>query len=166
MTEKQRIGFIGAGNIGGGIAANLVADGHQVTVHDKDPQRLEPLVRAGARAAGSAAEVARSAAITFMSLPTPPIMDAVSREWLEAALADSVLVDLTTNAPATVRAIGARLSGAGRHLLECPLTGGAPGARARMLVFMVGGERAIYERCAPLLATIGRASFYMGPLGS
>src|SRR5206468_3023775 len=53
-----------------------------------------------------------------------------------------------------------------RHLLEAPLTGGAPGAQARMLVFMVGGERAVYERCRPILEKLGRAVFHMGPLGS
>jgi 3-hydroxyisobutyrate dehydrogenase-like beta-hydroxyacid dehydrogenase len=61
--------------------------------------------------------------------------------------------------------VGARLQAGGRHLLEAPLTGGAPGAQARMLVFMVGGERAIFERCRPLLDKLGRATFFMGPLG-
>jgi len=166
MADAQRLGFIGLGNIGGGVAANLVADRHEVTVHDLDRARVDALVKRGARAAASAAEVARSSAITFTSLPTPAIMDAVSREWLEGAPPDSVLIDLTTNAPATVRAIGERVRNAGRHFLECPLTGGAPGAKARMLVFMVGGDRQIYDRCLPLLRSIGRASFYMGPLGT
>src|SRR5262249_28969571 len=75
------------------------------------------------------------------------------------------LVDLSTNAPAVVQAIGARLAAAGRHLLEAPLTGGAPGAKARMLVFMVGGEPAVFERCRPLLDRLGRATFHLGPLG-
>jgi 3-hydroxyisobutyrate dehydrogenase-like beta-hydroxyacid dehydrogenase len=166
MADAQRLGFIGLGNIGGGVAANLVADGHEVTLHDLDRARVDALVQRGARAASSAAEVARSATITFTSLPTPAIMDAVAREWLEGAPPDSVLIDLTTNAPATVRAIGERVQKAGRHFLECPLTGGAPGAKARLLVFMVGGDRQIYERCLPLLRSIGRASFYMGPLGA
>jgi 3-hydroxyisobutyrate dehydrogenase-like beta-hydroxyacid dehydrogenase len=64
-----------------------------------------------------------------------------------------------------VRTVGARLAEQGRHLLESPLTGGAPGAQARMLVFMVGGEPAVYERCRPVLATLGRAVFHVGPLG-
>ena len=57
------------------------------------------------------------------------------------------------------------LGAAGRHLLEAPLTGGAPGAQARMLVFMVGGDRVVYERCLPLLRSLGRAVFHIGPLG-
>jgi 3-hydroxyisobutyrate dehydrogenase-like beta-hydroxyacid dehydrogenase len=61
--------------------------------------------------------------------------------------------------------VGARLAAAGRHLLEAPLTGGAPGAQARMLVFMVGGERHVYERCLPILQRLGRATFHVGALG-
>jgi len=161
----KRLGIIGAGNIGGAIAANLVADGHAVVVHDADPARCRPLVAAGAAAAGSAGEVAAQSEITFASLPGPAVMEAVAQEWLAGAARGAVLVDLTTNAPATIRSVGARLAAAGRHLLEAPLTGGAPGAQARMLVFMVGGEREVYERCLPLLTKLGRAVFHMGPLG-
>jgi 3-hydroxyisobutyrate dehydrogenase-like beta-hydroxyacid dehydrogenase len=159
------LGVIGAGNIGGAIAANLVADGHRVAVHDTDPARVEALVQAGAHAAGSPAEVARRSEITFTSLPTPAIMESVATAWLDGARPGALLVDLSTNAPAMVRAVGARLAVAGRHLLEAPLTGGAPGAQARMLVFMVGGEQEAYERCRPVLERLGRATFYLGPLG-
>src|SRR5207249_4681109 len=128
--------------------------------------RCGPLVAAGAAVAASPAEVAERSEITFTSLPTPVVMETVARGWLETAPRGAVLVDLTTNAPATVRRVGDRFAAAERHLLEAPLTGGAVGARARQLVFMVGGERTVYERCLPLLQTLGRATFYLGPLGA
>jgi 3-hydroxyisobutyrate dehydrogenase-like beta-hydroxyacid dehydrogenase len=162
----QRIGVIGLGNIGGAIAANLIADGHDVRVHDLDPTRVESLVAAGAKAAPSATALAKHTEVVFTSLPNPAIMDAVATAWLAGATPGAVLVDLSTNAPTTVRAVGARVSAAGCHLLEAPLTGGAPGAKMRMLVFMVGGDVAVYERCKPLLDKLGRASFHIGPLGS
>jgi 3-hydroxyisobutyrate dehydrogenase-like beta-hydroxyacid dehydrogenase len=165
MSAQRRIGVIGAGNIGGAIAANLIADGHAVTVHDADPARVRTLVDAGAAAVASPAAVGERSEITFTSLPTPAIMAAVADAWLGGAPADAVLVDLSTNAPATVREVGARLAAAGRHLLEAPLTGGAPGAQARMLVFMLGGERAVVERCRPVLEKLGRAVFHLGDLG-
>ena len=166
MSESgRRVGVIGAGNIGGAIAANLVADGHLVTVHDPDPVRTAPLGAAGATIVPSPAAVAERSEITFTSLPSPVVMEQVAEGWLGGAPVDAILVDLSTNAPATVRAVGARLAAAGRHLLEAPLTGGAPGAQARMLVFMVGGDAAIYARCRPLLDRLGRASFHLGPLG-
>ena len=161
----KRLGVIGAGNIGGAIAANLVADGHAVVVHDTDPARCAPLVKAGATRADGARAVAEWSEITFMSLPTPAVVEAVAEEWLRGAARDAVLVDLSTNAPATVRTIGRRLEAAGRHFLEAPLTGGAPGAQSRMLVFMVGGDAAVYARCLPILERLGRAVFHMGPLG-
>jgi 3-hydroxyisobutyrate dehydrogenase-like beta-hydroxyacid dehydrogenase len=92
-------------------------------------------------------------------------MERVAGEWLGGAAPGAVLIDLSTNAPATVRAVAARLSAAGRHLLEAPLTGGAPGAQARMLVFMVGGEPEVFERCRPLLEKLGRATFHVGTHG-
>jgi 3-hydroxyisobutyrate dehydrogenase-like beta-hydroxyacid dehydrogenase len=165
MSTGERVGVIGLGNIGGAVAANLVADGFHVSVYDLDQNRVQSLVGAGARAASSAAQVGERCTITFLSLPTPSAMDAVAEEWLAGAPRDAILVDLTTNAPVVVQRVGARLSAAGRHLLECPLTGGAPGAQARMLVFMVGGEPVVYERVRPLLAKLGRASFHMGGLG-
>lgn len=165
-VTKMRLGFIGLGNIGGAIAANLAADGHALRVHDPDAARADRLASAGAAVVASAAEVARGSGITFVSVPTPAIMESVADEWLAASDPDAVLIDLTTNAPETVRRVGARIAGAGRHLLECPLTGGAPGAKARMLTFIVGGEAAVFERCKPLLATVGRAIFHLGPLGT
>lgn len=160
-----RVGVIGLGNIGGAVAANLAADGHAVTVYDTDTGRLATAAAGGAHPAADVAAVARAAEITFTSLPTPPVFAAVADDWLAAATAEAVLVDLSTNAPSVVRAIGARLAAAGRHLVEAPLTGGAPGAQARLLVFMVGGTDAAVARVRPLLERLGRATFHVGPLG-
>jgi 3-hydroxyisobutyrate dehydrogenase-like beta-hydroxyacid dehydrogenase len=160
------VGVIGLGNIGGAIAANLVADGHAVAVFDTDAARATALASNGARAADSASAVARASEITFTSLPAPSVFDAVASEWLAGAGHDAILVDLSTNAPATVRAVGARLAAAGRHLLEAPLTGGAPGAQARMLVFMVGGAPDVLARVQPLLERLGRATIRVGGLGT
>jgi 3-hydroxyisobutyrate dehydrogenase-like beta-hydroxyacid dehydrogenase len=120
----------------------------------------------GASPAADARELASKAEISFLSLPTPAVVRAVAEQWLRGAAPGSVLVDLSTNAPATVRELGALLAKQGCHLLEAPLTGGAPGAKARMLVFLVGGEPAVFERCRPVLAKLGRATFFFGPLGA
>ena len=159
------IGVIGLGNIGGAIAANLIADGHAVAVFDTDAERCARLAANGGRAAASAAAVGHSSDITFTSLPTPSAFEAVAAQWVEGAAPGAILVDLSTNAPAMVRSVGARLAAAGRHLLEAPLTGGAPGAQARMLVFMVGGEPPVFERVRPLLERLGRATLRVGDLG-
>lgn len=158
----MRVGVIGTGNIGGPIAANLLADGHDLIVYDVDPARTAGL---GARVASDAAGVGAHAEVTFTSLPTPAVMNAVVDAWASAAAPGSVLVDLSTNAPAVVRSVGERVRAGGRHLLEAPLTGGKPGAQNRALVFMVGGEPEVFARCKPLLERLGRAVFHIGPLG-
>ncbi|HUC36969.1 MAG TPA: NAD(P)-dependent oxidoreductase [Acidimicrobiales bacterium] len=161
------IGLIGLGNIGGAIGANLLADGHRLTVLDVDAARLEPLTKAGAQAARTPAEVSSASDITLLSLPSPRVMQDVSAKWLEgAAGSGKILVDLTTNSPSAVREVGAKLAAAGASFVEAPLTGGAPGARNRQLVFIVGGDDAPVAKVTPLLETIGRATFHLGPLGS
>jgi 3-hydroxyisobutyrate dehydrogenase-like beta-hydroxyacid dehydrogenase len=165
-ASLERLGFIGLGNIGSGMCANLLTDGHQVTAFDIDQQRLDAQVGAGALAGSDASEVAAASDITFLSLPTPEIMAAVSEDWLRGAAPGSLLVDLTTNSPATVREVGRRVEAAGCHLVEAPLTGGAPGARNRQLVFIVGGDDEQVTRVAPLFDALGRGTFHLGALGA
>ena len=168
QLEPRDIGFIGLGNIGGALAANLLADGHRLTVFDIDSIKVASLTAAGGTAAGSVDEVAKAADITFLSLPTPEVMEAVADAWLGvSAGSGKVLVDLSTNSPSVVRNIGNRLAASGTHLVEAPLTGGAPGARNRQLVFIVGSDDAgVFERIEPILQSLGRGTFLMGPLGS
>ncbi len=165
-NTDARIGFIGLGNIGGGMCANLLADGQSVTAFDTDPGRLATQVEAGAHAGKSPEDVAANSDITFLSLPTPEIMAAVSEEWLRGAAPGSLLVDLTTNSPATVRSVGRRLAAGGCHLVEAPLTGGAIGSRNRQLVFIIGGDADQVARVAPLFESLGRGQFHLGPLGT
>jgi 3-hydroxyisobutyrate dehydrogenase-like beta-hydroxyacid dehydrogenase len=157
------IGVIGLGNIGGAIATNLVADGRAVMVHDADAGRAEAV--AGAVAAGSVTGVAKGSEVTLLSLPTPTVVDEVAVEWAGAAATGSILVDLSTNRPASVRALGARLGQSGHHLVEAPLTGGAIGAEKRLLVFMVGGDDEPVARARAVLEPLGRALFHVGALG-
>jgi 3-hydroxyisobutyrate dehydrogenase-like beta-hydroxyacid dehydrogenase len=156
-------GVIGLGNIGGHIAANLVADGNDVVVHDLDTVAMTAV--AGATATPDVASVARMADVTLLSLPTPDVVAAVAAEWAGAAAPGAVLVDLSTNSPVVVRELGERLAASGHHLVEAPLTGGAIGAEKRMLVFMVGGEDGPVARVLPVLEPLGRATFHVGGLG-
>ncbi len=156
-------GVIGLGNIGGHIAANLVADGNEVVVHDVDADAMAAIT--GATAAADVASVAHQADVTLLSLPTPEVVSGVAAAWARAAAPGAVLVDLSTNSPAVVRELGERLAASGHHLVEAPLTGGAIGAEKRMLVFMVGGDDEPVARVLPVLEPLGRATFHVGALG-
>jgi 3-hydroxyisobutyrate dehydrogenase-like beta-hydroxyacid dehydrogenase len=160
----MNLGVIGLGNIGGSIATNLVADGDTVTVSDLDVSRAAAI--AGATAVKTVGEVAEAAEITITSLPTPDVVDAVADEWAAAAPAGSILLDLSTTFPARNRAVHERLADSGHHFVEAPLTGGAPGAASRALVFMVGGDDEPVSRCLPVLERLGRATFHLGPVGT
>jgi 3-hydroxyisobutyrate dehydrogenase-like beta-hydroxyacid dehydrogenase len=158
-----RVGVIGLGNIGGAVAANLVADGDDVVVADIDPARAAAI--AGARP-GDVAAVARASEITITSLPTPEVVAEVASAWAAAAPTDAILLDLSTSSPAGNRALAATLADTGHHFVEAPLTGGAVGAQKRSLVFMVGGDDEPVARCLPLLDRLGRATFHLGPVGA
>lgn len=160
------LGFVGLGNIGGAICSNLLADGHRLTVFDIDPARVDPLVAVGARAGTSAASVAEQSEWTFLSLPTPAVVQSATRQWMSAGCDGKILVDLSTNSPDTVRHLGELVAEAGAQFVEAPLTGGAIGARIRQLVFIVGGDDEAVGRVSPLLASLGRAVFHLGPLGA
>ena len=159
-----RVGMIGLGNIGGHVAVNLVADGHEVTVTDLDPARAEAVE--GAKAVPSAAEVGAASDVTLSSLPNPAVVTAVAREWAGAAAAGSVLCDLSTTLPSSNQAIAAELAASGHHFVEAPLTGGAWGAQGRSLVFMIGGDDDAVATCRPVLEPLGRAVFHVGPVGA
>ena len=158
------IGIIGLGNIGGAIAANVVADGHSVTVTDVDPERAKAID--GANVATSVAEVAAASEITITSLPTPAVVAAVAAEFASAAAPGSILLDISTTLPASNQEIAARLESSGHHFVEAPLTGGAVGAQGRSLVFMVGGDAEPVARVTPLLDQLGRATIHLGPVGT
>jgi 3-hydroxyisobutyrate dehydrogenase-like beta-hydroxyacid dehydrogenase len=158
-----RVGVIGLGNIGGAVAANLVADGDEVVVADIDPTRAAAV--AGATA-GDVAAVAAASEITLTSLPAPDDVAAVVSPWAAAAPAGAILLDLSTSSPAGNRALAEALAATGHHFVEAPLTGGAVGARNRSLVFMVGGDDEPVARCLPMLDRLGRATFHLGPVGA
>src|SRR3974390_3546406 len=131
------IGVIGLGNIGGHIAANLLADGNDVIVHDIDADAMAAI--AGATTATDVVTVGKQADVTLLSLPTPDIVSAVAAEGASAAAPGAVLVDLSTNSPGVVRELGQHLTRSGHHLVEAPLTGGALGGEERKPVLKIGG---------------------------
>ena len=135
----MQVGVIGLGNIGGHVAANLAADGHDVVVHDVDAGAHG--VRSTARRAARVGRRRRRGERGHGAVAArrPAVVRAVADEWAGAAAAGAVLVDLSTNSPEVVRELGARLTATGHHLVEAPLTGGAIGAENRMLV--VHGRR-------------------------
>jgi 3-hydroxyisobutyrate dehydrogenase len=164
---SRAVGFIGLGNMGWPMAANLVAAGYDVVVDDADPQRLAAFVAEhdGARAADGPATFASVDAVITM-LPDDRIVASVVDGGLSAALpSGAVIVDMSSSNPLGTRALGERLP-EGLALVDAPVSGGVPRALDGTLSIMVGGDDDAIGRVMELLEVLGEKLFRTGALGS
>ena len=163
------IGFIGLGNMGGPMAANLVAAGHEVVGFDVDPAALEAAVANGVIAAASAQDAAASAPVTITMLPAGAQVREVYRgeEGIIAAAPEgALLIDCSTIDVATARAVHQAAAEAGRAMLDAPVSGGVAGAAAGSLTFMAGGAEDAFARAQPVLEAMGRTIVHAGGPGN
>ena len=168
-TAKPKIGFIGLGAMGSGMAENLLAAGYAVTGHNRTPAKAEALKAKGASIAASPQDAARHADIVITMLSDNPAVEEVllgDGGAMAAAKKNALFIDSSTVTPAMSRRCAAFAKTHGLRFLDAPVTGSKNEANAGKLVFMVGGERADYEQAAPLLDVMGQKRFYCGPSGS
>jgi 3-hydroxyisobutyrate dehydrogenase len=165
-----RIGFIGLGNMGAPMAANLVRAGHAVTGFDLVPAALAALTEAGGKTAASAAEAARGAEVVITMLPAG---EHVREVWLnQGGLIEAVrdarplLIDCSTIDVESARVVTAEAEKAGLAMLDAPVSGGTVGAQNGTLTFMVGGTEAAFDRGKPILEAMGRNIFHAGGPGA
>ncbi|MFN4058841.1 MAG: 3-hydroxyisobutyrate dehydrogenase [Roseinatronobacter sp.] len=157
----MKIGFIGLGNMGGPMAANLVAAGHNVTGFD-----LTALMPAGVTQAASAAEAASDADVIITMLPNGAILRAVAAEVMPAMQAGAVLCDCSTVDVDSARAVAAQAEALGLGALDAPVSGGVGGAAAGTLTFMVGGSDAAFAKVLPLFDIMGQKAVHCGGSGA
>jgi 3-hydroxyisobutyrate dehydrogenase len=157
----MRIGFIGLGNMGAPMAANLVAAGHAVRGFD-----TVAACPPGVVPAGSAAEAAAGAEVVLTMLPSGDILRRVAAEVLPAMASGSVLLDCSTVDVDSARAVAAQAAAAGLGALDAPVSGGTGGARAGTLTFMVGGTAEALAVARPLLEVMGGRIVHCGGPGN
>lgn len=166
---EERIGFIGLGIMGRGMASNLLKAGHAVTVWNRTPARMEPFVQAGAAAAQSPADLATRSEIVMICVSDTPDVEAVvlgTDGVLAGVRPGSLVIDHSTISPqATVR-MAAALAEKGVHMLDAPVSGGNEGAENGTLSIMVGGDPEQVARARPYLEIIGRAITHVGEIGA
>lgn len=165
---RENIGFIGLGNMGGRMAARLLSAGLPLVVYDVRTDAAFALAALGARRAGSPREVAQQCDIICTSLPGPQQAAAVflDGDGVVAGVAPgAVCIDFTTNAPAVVASIAAKLRSAGAELLDAPVSGGVEGARNGSLTVLVGGSEAALQRCRGVLEAVAAAVIHVGKTG-
>lgn len=165
----MRIGFIGLGVMGVPMARNLIAAGHELTVH-RVKERSQVLLEEGATSAGSPAEVARAADVVILMLPDTPDVEhvlATADDGVLAGLAPGTLViDMSSISPVTTRSLAEQVEAVGGVYVDAPVSGGEVGAREGTLTIFVGGTDQAVEQAMPLLEVMGRTITHLGPAGA
>ncbi|CAI8027945.1 Probable 3-hydroxyisobutyrate dehydrogenase, mitochondrial [Geodia barretti] len=169
MMSDRKIGYIGLGNMGGGMASHLVASGYDVTVFDLRAEAVQALEDKGATAASSPKDVAEKCDVIISSLPTPQSVEnaATGENGLVHGLsAGKVYIDMSTIDPDTTRRVGAAVRATGAEMLDVPVGMGPAHAARGQLTLMIGGNASVVEDCKDVLDTLGGEQFYCGELGS
>ena len=165
----ETIGFIGLGNMGGGMAGNIQKAGYPMVVYDLREAATRPFLEGGARLGNSPADVAARSEIILTSLPGPREVELVAtgpEGILQGMTAGSVYIDLSTSRPTLIREMEPQFRAKGVHVLDAPVSGGKSGAQSRNLAVMVGGEREVFDRVKPLLDAFGDKVYYAGSIGA
>lgn len=157
----MKIGFVGLGNMGGPMAANLAAAGHAVTGYDITGRGPE-----GVAMAPDAAAAAAGAEVVITMLPNGAILRDVAATLIATMSPGSVLLDCSTVDVASARAVAAQAAAVGIGALDAPVSGGVGGAQAGTLTFMVGGPDNAFATAAPLFAAMGQKAVHCGPAGN
>ncbi|MGO4184235.1 NAD(P)-dependent oxidoreductase [Paenibacillus sp. MCAF9] len=165
----KKIGFIGLGVMGMGMAANLLRKGFEVVVYNRTPGKAESLLALGASELESPADVARAAQIVITMISN----DAAIREVyfgengiFAGARAGITLIDSSTISPTLAKELAAAADTIGAVFLDAPVTGSKPAAEGGTLVFMAGGDPGKIEEVQDVLLAMGRKVIPMGPSGS
>ena len=164
----RKIGFIGLGLMGSGMSMNLVKAGFPVTVWNRTASKMEPLLEAGAKGAGSPKEVAENSDIVVSIVTDSQDVEEVilgPEGAIHGARPGAVVIDMSTISPSVTRRIAEELGEKGVGMLDAPVSGGAIGARDGTLSIMVGGEDETFQECLPIFEAMGKTVTHVGGNG-
>ncbi|HEH9419327.1 TPA: 3-hydroxyisobutyrate dehydrogenase [Aeromonas sobria] len=171
-----RIGFIGLGNMGGPMAANLAKAGHRVQVFDLVAENIDHAIAAGCIAAGDAREAVIGCEVVISMLPAGEHVRALwlgesdgergGQDLLATLPVGGLVIDCSTIDVDSARQVGEAACARGLRFIDAPVSGGVAGAAAGTLTFIVGGDAVDFEAAKPLLACMGQNLFHAGSLGA
>ena len=164
----KRIGFIGLGIMGGAMSTNLLKTGFPLTVWNRTPEKMRPLLEAGAKPVKSPKEVAeRSDIVIDMVTDSKDVEEVLlgKEGVIHGARPGTIVVDMSTISPIVTREIAKKLGEKGIRMLDAPVSGGDIGARNATLSIMVGGDAEAYEECLPVFQAMGKTITYIGGHG-
>ncbi len=166
---KKRIGFVGLGLMGGGMARNLLRAGFPLAGYDLDPAKVQAVVDAGGKAVARPEALAGEVDVIMTSLPNSHVVNDVverSLRLFETGREGLILIDLTTADPVLSEALAGRLRGRGIEMLDATLSGTSGMCAAREITVMVGGKAEVFAECEDIFSAIGRKTFYAGTNGA
>ncbi len=165
----MRIGFIGVGTMGTPLVGHLVRAGFEVGVFARRPERLSTVVAAGAIARETIAALASASDIVITMVGATADVEEVvlgDEGVLSSAKPGTIVIDMTTIAPAATRRIAESLAQRGIEMLDAPVSGGPAGAESATLTIMVGGDAHVLEQARPVLQCFGTRILHLGPHGA
>lgn len=166
---SERIGFIGLGIMGRGMARNLLKAGFEVRVWNRTASRMDELVAEGAGPASSPGDVAHHTDIVITCVSdTPDVEEVILGESgvIRGARPGSLVIDMSTISPQATQAIAQKLAERQIHFLDAPVSGGSEGAARGTLSIMVGGDAEQVERAMPVFQAMGKTITHVGPVGA
>ncbi len=166
---SKHIAFIGLGNMGAPMAANLLKADYRVSVFDLQLENIAKLVAQGARAAHSSLEAVREAEVVISMLPSGQHVRELylgANGVLAQLREECLIIDCSTIAASDAQAVAQAAQTRGLAMLDAPVSGGTAGAQAGSLSFMVGGEEQALARAQPILAAMGSNIFHAGRAGA
>jgi 3-hydroxyisobutyrate dehydrogenase len=170
MSEQKRIGLVGVGLMGHGIAMNIVRHGYPLAfLEHPGNQPVDDLVAAGARPASSAETLAAECDVVILCVTgTPEVEDVLFRPdgVIAGLLQGTVVIDCSTAIPSSTERIAAAIDEAGGRFLDAPMTRTPKEAAEGRLNLIVGGDRALFDECRPLLACYAENIVHAGPVGA
>ena len=164
----KRISVIGLGEMGTPISGFLLKAGYEVKGYDLRPKRMTDLIAGGLTPANSPKDAAAGSELVILSLPNWAVVQQVveGRDGiLEAAEKGQIIIDCTTVPPHETKAMADRLSEKGIHWMDVPISGAATQAREGNMVFMAGGEKAVFDKVKPVLDKVGKKTVHVGTSG-
>jgi len=164
-----KVGFIGLGMQGKYMAINLAEAGYDLMVYDARPEPLAELAAAGAKIAGSNAEVAAHAEIVQVCVLNDAQVESVvvgPKGLLETAAPGTIIVIHSTIEPSTIEKLAPLVAEKQVEIIDAPVSGSEKGAKAKTMSYMVGGSAAALEKCRPLFETSGPKIQHVGELGT
>jgi 2-hydroxy-3-oxopropionate reductase len=166
---KKRIGFVGLGLMGSGMARNLIAAGFPLVGHDIDGNKVEAIVKAGGKKVESPEQIPAQVDVIILSLPNSHVVNGVVNDSLrlfETGRRGLILIDTTTADPILSEELAERLREKGIEMLDVTLSGTSKMCAEREITLMAGGKEEVFKECEEIFQALGKETSFMGKNGS